>query len=485
MGDFANGALNFLADRSMTRIGGWLGIGILVGALGVVPEARAVGGNDASSATQVPMVTQKCQAAIGKGVEKYAAKASMAIRGCLDAVLKCDEASDAAKALTCRRALLKASGKCSAVRLDEDLSMIGAGAALTASGAPTSRAALRKEMNTLSTALQTRCITPGAELGDPDTGLGFSPEPTGAYELVDAVNPDPGGLQCLANALVRKAYPLADEIVDVVEPLHETCIAGPTLGAACSADIDCGAGGACGKLARVFREGSIKACAGAAAGPAVCGNGTAEAPEQCDDGNLDDLDGCSATCTLEPAHQVVATGQTSCWNSAGSPISCTGTEHDGEVQAGRPALAYVDNGDGTITDVNTGLMWEKLSDDGSIHDKDNGYTWANAFAVKIATLNAGGGFAGYTDWRVPNIKELISIVNYQNTNPSVSPAFDTGCVASCTVTTCSCTVSDSYWSSSTLADFPFLAWFVDFYHGSMLSVAKPSGWLVRAVRGGL
>lgn len=466
-------------------IGGAIGIGLaLVLAWGHAPAARAVGGNDASPATRVPVVTQKCQETIGKGVEKYAAKASMAIRGCLDAVLKCDEASDAAKALACRRALLKASGRCSAAKLDEDLSMIGAGAALAASGAPTSKAALRKEMNALSNAIGVKCITPGAELGDPDTGLGFAPEPTTSFQVVDAVNPDPGGLQCLANALVLKAYPLADAIVDVVEPLHETCIAGPTLGAACTSDGDCGTGGSCGKLARVFREGSIKACAGAAGGPAVCGNGVAEAPEQCDDGNLDDLDGCSATCTLEPSHQVVATGQTSCWDSAGSPIACAGTGQDGELQAGA-ALAYVDNGDGTITDVNTGLMWEKLSDDGSIHDRDTNYTWANAFAVKIATLNSGGGFAGYTDWRLPNYKELISIVNLQNVSPSVSAAFNNGCVAACTVTTCSCTASDVYWSSSTYADVPSNAWVVLFSDGLGGAVFKSSSFRVRAVRGGL
>lgn len=472
-----------LRKRSVGVLGSWL----VVSAMVLMPlSVRAVGGDDVNTATKVPMLTQKCQEAVAKGLERYAVKASMAMRGCLGGILKCDEASDATKALTCRRSLLKASGKCSAVKLDEDLSMIGAGAALAASGAPTSRATLRKEMNLLTTQLGVKCVTPGAELGDADTGLGFDPEPPTALALVDALNADPGGVQCLANGLVLQAYPLADAIVDVVEPLHETCIAGPTLGASCTMDSECGTEGVCGKLARVFREGSIKACAGTPPVVAVCGNGTAEAPEQCDDGDLQDLDGCSSTCTLEPSHQVVATGQTTCWNSAGSPISCAGTGHDGESQAGA-ALAYVDNGDGTITDVNSGLMWEKLDDNnvGGIHEQHSGYSWANAFAIKIAALNAGGGFAGYTDWRVPNIKELQSIMNYQLT-PAISPAFHNGCVPGCTVLTCSCTTTTaSVWSSTNSVLLPNQAWFAGFPNESMGISSKGVSYVVRAVRGGL
>ena len=44
------------------------------------------------------------------------------------------------------------------------------------------------------------------------------------------------------------------------------------------------------------------------------------------------------------------------------------------MQAGA-TLSYTDNSDGTITDNNTGLMWEKKDDSGGIHDQDNTYTW--------------------------------------------------------------------------------------------------------------
>src|SRR5262249_46493822 len=119
-----------------------------------------------------------------------------------------------------------------------------------------------------------------------------------------------------------------------------------------------------------------------------------------------------------------ATGQTSCWDSSGNSISCTGTGQDGEVQAGAP-LSYTDNGDGTIADNNTRLVGEKLTQDGSVPDTSNPYTWEDAFPVPVATLNSMN-FAGHNDWRVPNVKELGSIVNYQvpDLEPVVSAAFN-------------------------------------------------------------
>jgi len=239
----------------------------------------------------------------------------------------------------------------------------------------------------------------------------------------------------------------------------------------------------------------------------TCGDNVAQGPtEQCDDGNVLNGDGCSATCTLEPAFHFPATGQTTCWDSGGNTIACprtvplclltqcAGSGQDGNLQRGA-ALAYVDNGNGTITDVNTGLMWEKLSDDGTIHDWDNTYTWDDAFAVKIATLNRGGrGFAGHADWRVPNARELQSIVNYAVVFPAVSAAFDTDCTPGCKVTSCSCTAyslplpSDAgYWSSSSFfySSGPNAgAWAVRFADGVDQASNKTSLQSVRAVRGG-
>ena len=198
-----------------------------------------------------------------------------------------------------------------------------------------------------------------------------------------------------------------------------------------------------------------------------------------------------------PPSQLPATGQTTCWNASGTAVPCAGTGQDGDIRAGRP-LGYTDNGNGTITDNTTGLMWEKKSSDGSLHDMSQTYTWESAFAF-IAQLNAGSGFAGHTDWRLPNAKELQSIVNFENFTPAVSPAFNTGCMAACTVLTCSCTAWTlepgantpfGYWSSTTVSRAHRLAWFVNFVDGNV--VAGDTGdhgfkdftMGVRAVRGG-
>ena len=100
------------------------------------------------------------------------------------------------------------------------------------------------------------------------------------------------------------------------------------------------------------------------------------------------------------------TGQTTCWDSSGNPVSpCSGLGHDGDIQAGIawPAPRFeVGNGieADCVTDNLTGLMWTKTPDNADTN-------WVGSFdhANAIDTC-------GYTDWRVPNIVEIGSLNNY-------------------------------------------------------------------------
>ena len=165
----------------------------------------------------------------------------------------------------------------------------------------------------------------------------------------------------------------------------------------------------------------------------------------------------------------------------------------GDTTAGLSRM-YNDLGNGVIKDQRTGLFWEKKSDDGSIHDKDNTYTWSagdpwNSFdgtaaTVFLATLNTAPCFGGFCDWRLPTRFELETILDLGNALPAVPAVFNTNCTAGCTVTTCSCTRSSYYWSSSTYQSNPNSAWYVYFTDGLDYDDTKTDGYYVRAVRGG-
>jgi hypothetical protein len=177
------------------------------------------------------------------------------------------------------------------------------------------------------------------------------------------------------------------------------------------------------------------------------------------------------------------TGQVTCYDFQGTQIACTDTGQDADLKLG-VEHTFTDNGNGTITDNKTGLTWEKLSDDGSIHDfDDNTYSWLTAFTAKIGTLNTSS-FAGHNDWRVPNLNELETIRNLGESSPSTFAVFDTACTPGCTITTCSCTSPDVYWSSTSYEIDPSNAWGVFFDDGDTYSSEKSTQNYVRAVRGG-
>lgn len=244
--------------------------------------------------------------------------------------------------------------------------------------------------------------------------------------------------------------------------------------------------------------------------PGSCGNGMAEGLEECDGSDLRAATcaslgytgGGGLTCTAGCSYDTSSCSCSVCAGSltASGQTTSYGPGSDGSVRAGA-TLAYVDNGDGTISDLNTGLMWEKKDDSGGIHDTDNTYSWGMPVApysmngtmvtAFLDVLNdvAGGGsscFAGYCDWRIPNVRELESIVDYGTRDPSVDSVFNTGCSPGCTVTACSCTSPLSYWTSSTEVGSPIFAWIVYFARGYPGFSAKYDPiYRVRAVRGGL
>ena len=110
----------------------------------------------------------------------------------------------------------------------------------------------------------------------------------------------------------------------------------------------------------------------------------------------------------------------------------------------------------------------------------------------VAQLNATN-FAGYNDWRIPNMRELLSIVDYGGNIPTVATAFQgANCGPACadiTSAACSCT-GDLVQTWSSTSGFPNAAYVVDFFGGTSVVAYKngPGGGFyvyVRAVRGGL
>lgn len=148
---------------------------------------------------------------------------------------------------------------------------------------------------------------------------------------------------------------------------------------------------------------------------------------------------------------------------------------------GSTPLRWSQNGDGTVNDQLTGLQWEMKTDDGSIHDKDNTYSFSlsapfdpdgTAFTVFLAGLNTEPCFGGHCDWRMPTLYELQTLIQPADPDCSSPP----------------CTTipgemrSDFHFSSTRV--FPSLVWGVHFANGAATNAGPILNFPIRAVRGG-
>jgi hypothetical protein len=157
------------------------------------------------------------------------------------------------------------------------------------------------------------------------------------------------------------------------------------------------------------------------------------------------------------------------------------TGEDGELKKGVdwPSPRFTDNTDGTVTDNLTGLIWLENANCPSASR-----TWSNALS-DVTQLNTDGtmnandcgdtsnGGSHQTDWRLPNVRELQSLIDYGQSFmalPSTTPF--------------SGVQAYYYWSSTTFEDHPDYAWLVSLDFGRVDDRVKTDIYYVWPVRGG-
>lgn len=179
-------------------------------------------------------------------------------------------------------------------------------------------------------------------------------------------------------------------------------------------------------------------------------NGTIAAPQDCNQGrdatHDDDSDGHAGfSFTKLGANGTPLAIQNGTWDEAGSEAA--GTKWS------------------CVRDNVTGMWWEVKTGDGSIHDKDNSYRWGGKTALgsgygtyysdwdSLVDGSNTEALCGYSDWRVPTIKELENLVSRDRINPAIDTDYFPN------------TAARGFWSSSPYAGGSTRAWYVYFAYG--------------------
>lgn len=145
--------------------------------------------------------------------------------------------------------------------------------------------------------------------------------------------------------------------------------------------------------------------------------------------------------------KVPATGQTTVYQTG-----------DNGTYSNINPMSYTDNGNGTITDNVTGLMWQK---------QDSGQKYSQVQAIAYCS---GLSLGGHSDWRLPSRMNLITIVNYGSYNPAINQIYFPS------------TQSYDYWSSTASAVSTTYAWYVYFGDGNVVDTVPVFNDYARCVR---
>ncbi len=186
--------------------------------------------------------------------------------------------------------------------------------------------------------------------------------------------------------------------------------------------------------------------------------------------NYDDPD-CGVT------GMVPDTGITNCYDDT-SGVTCPADEdpvlpfYGQDAQYETNPMGYTDNGDGTVTDHVTVLRWQQCTagteNDGD-YDCDDGlsttYSWSQAEEYCDNLI-----FATFDDWRLPQINELQSIIDYGEDKPTFSPSYFPN------------TPYQYYWSITEVSGDTTSAWRIFTQDGYQFTANKAQSSVVRCVR---
>jgi hypothetical protein len=159
------------------------------------------------------------------------------------------------------------------------------------------------------------------------------------------------------------------------------------------------------------------------------------------------------------------TDQIRCYDVLGQEIDCTGTGQDGDIRAGLTwPIPRFEEQKAVVIDCLSGLLWTKNATPAEFPQ-----TWEEAIEY-VNQMNASC-VHGHEDWRLPNRRELFSLISHSQINPALPAAHPFTSV-----------FSGYYWTSNSCAQWPKQAWYVHLGGGRVFKGMKQGSYLVWPVR---